>query len=91
MEVIIALVIVIVSLSASLADLTAPAYFETSPPAVETPPLAPLETFHSTAHYPHLVPRFQTGSDHAAPGHPGSRTAQGAAVDGAYPYLLSCG
>ena len=56
MEAIMALALVIISLAAGLADLTTPAYFETSPPTVETPPLAPLETFHSTAHIPISFP-----------------------------------
>ena len=56
MEAIMALAIVIVSLAAGLADLTTPTYFETSPPSVETPPLAPLETYHSTAHIPISFP-----------------------------------
>ena len=56
MEAIIALAVVIIGLTAGLSELTAPTYFETSPPSVETPPLAALETFHSTAHIPISFP-----------------------------------
>ena len=57
MEVIIVFfAIMVTSLAAGLADLTAPSYFETNPPAVETPPLEALATFRSTAHIPLSFP-----------------------------------
>ena len=56
MELIIALVIAAMGLTAGLAELTAPAYFETTPPSVETPPLEPLATFRSAAHIPLSFP-----------------------------------
>ena len=56
MEAIIAIAIMVVSLTAGVADLTATSHFETTPPAVETPPLEPLATVRSTAHIPISFP-----------------------------------